>query len=300
MTEPDPPAVSVPARAALAGNPSDGFGGAVVSVIVPSMRATVSVGHRRTSEPIYLIDAVLARPEWGCAAQGIGYAWSTTIPQSVGLAGSSALVIAAIRAMAEIADRSLSDHEVATMAHSIERADLGIAGGWQDQVVQSHGVSCLMEFGDDPPATIRVTPIDTGSTPLFVAWTSASEASGAVHTQVRSVAEEQWFIDAMERSATAGRAAFRALQDGSVHDLKTAIVDTYRERAAAIPLDRRHVDLVNHAHDFGAAANYAGSGGAIVGVLPKDADGFIDHMRRAGYGVHHWTMSSTSDETGER
>lgn len=39
---------------------------------------------------------------------------------------------------------------------------------------------------------------------------------------------------------------------------------------------------------LGAAANFAGSGGAIVGVVPKASQEFEDGLRRAGLEVRTW------------
>ena len=45
---------------------------------------------------------------------------------------------------------------------------------------------------------------------------------------------------------------------------------SFDERAALLDLDPRHVAMVHAARGAGASANYAGSGGAIVGTLPPD------------------------------
>jgi glucuronokinase len=44
---------------------------------------------------------------------------------------------------------------------------------------------------------------------------------------------------------------------------------SFDERAALLDLDPRHVAMVRAARAAGASANYAGSGGAIVGTLPS-------------------------------
>ena len=66
---------------------------------------------------------------------------STTIPRSVGLAGSSAIVIAALRA----AGVDLEPPEVAELALAIERDDLGIAAGLQDRAVQAFDQPVLVD-----------------------------------------------------------------------------------------------------------------------------------------------------------
>ena len=116
-------------RAALAGNPSDGYGGAVVSMMVPTFQASarlVTVGD--ASAPIPIVASTIAR----CARDlGVDPATVVTvesnIPRSVGLAGSSAIVIATIRALEEGFGLALTPEEVADLAYRVEREDLGLS-----------------------------------------------------------------------------------------------------------------------------------------------------------------------------
>src|SRR5882672_9551009 len=87
------------ARAALAGNPSDGYGGAVLAVELPALvaRASASPGPGTIGPPSDLVAATVAR--FGAPAD---VRWSTDIPLTVGLGGSSAIVIAVTRALCEL------------------------------------------------------------------------------------------------------------------------------------------------------------------------------------------------------
>ena len=95
------------ARAALAGNPSDGYGGAVLAVCVPALAAHAEATRaaRCTSDPPSpLVDAAVARFGRGaCAVR-----WRTDVPREVGLAGSSAIVTATLRALCALHDDVLA------------------------------------------------------------------------------------------------------------------------------------------------------------------------------------------------
>jgi D-glycero-alpha-D-manno-heptose-7-phosphate kinase len=67
-------------------------------------------------------------------------------PPGSGLGGSSALVSAVVAGLAMVQDRSLTATELATLSYTVEREDLGISGGWQDQFAAAFGGCNLIEF----------------------------------------------------------------------------------------------------------------------------------------------------------
>lgn len=80
-------------------------------------------------------------------------------PPGSGLGGSSALVTAVVAALACLDERALTSEEVAHLSYTIEREDLDISGGWQDQYAAAYGGFNLVEFGRDGAL---VTPVDVG------------------------------------------------------------------------------------------------------------------------------------------
>ncbi len=74
----------------------------------------------------------------------------------------------------------------------------------------------------------------------------------------------------MARLAGQARAAAQALHEGDHAAFAAALDASFDERAALLDLDPRHAAMVHAARATGASANYAGSGGAIVGTLPPD------------------------------
>jgi galactokinase/mevalonate kinase-like predicted kinase len=267
------------ARAALAGNPSDGYGGVVLAVGVPALaaRAEATRAPRSTSDPpSALVDAAVARFARGaCAVR-----WRTDVPREVGLAGSSAIVTATVRALCALHDHALAPDDLAEMVLAVEVEDLGIAAGPQDRYAQAHEGLVLMDFGGARP---RVERLEVALLPpLYLAWrTDAAQTSHAVHGDLRERAGEAAVRTAMTRLAGHARAASDALLAGDVAAFAGAIDASYDERAALIDLDPRHVAMVRAARGAGASANYAGSGGAIVGTLPPAGAGAVEAALRA-------------------
>jgi glucuronokinase len=277
------------ARAALLGNPSDGFGGKTLGVAFTEMGAEVTLGEGVCDDGARaLVDAALARAGGpGRPTRRMPATVATEIPREVGLGGSSAIVIAAIRASCALEDRRLDPDEVAALALAAEREDLGIDAGPQDRLIQAYETLLYMDFSESEAG--RCERLDPGILPpLFVAWRrDARQSSGGVHADLRrryrtGDREARAVLAEIADLAAEGR---RRLLEGGGRDLGELMTENVRLRGRIIDLDPRHLRLVEIAGALGAAANYAGSGGAIVGIVPAGAttDDLRDEFAHHGF-----------------
>lgn len=265
------------ARTALVGNPADGYGGAMLALELPALRARATVtgvGGGAITPESELIAATVARfaRELEPEAARDDVTWETVIPRSVGLGGSSALVIAVGRALCAVHDVALEPLALASFAHAVERVDLGIAGGRQDQVVQAYGGLVFMDFAEPD---VRCEPLNPGLLPPWVvAWRPrTAEDSGVVHAGLRGRYEagEPDVLEAMDALTRYARDARAALLAGDQAAFAGFVDETFDARRRILRLDPRHVEMVEIARAAGAAANYTGSGGAIVAVCRNQA-----------------------------
>ncbi len=121
---------------------------------------------------------------------GIDMDIESEAPPGSGLGGSSALVVAVVAALAALKDLPLSADELARLAYRIEREDLGVAGGWQDQYAAAFGGLNLLEFTG---REVRVAPLelDPGHLSrlqegLLLCYTgNVRRDAGLIETQIR-------------------------------------------------------------------------------------------------------------------
>ncbi|MEA3378876.1 MAG: SIS domain-containing protein [Nanoarchaeota archaeon] len=94
-----------------------------------------------------------------------GIIWiETNIPKMSGLGGSSALNIALIKALYKLDNKKYDAEEVAKLAYQIERKDMGIKGGYQDQWASAYGGINFLEFTSE---RVKVQPLNVNAFDKF-------------------------------------------------------------------------------------------------------------------------------------
>jgi len=303
---------TVNARAGLLGNPSDMYGGKVISFLIADLSASVRLWespqltfrqHPEFDQAEFgdlddFVTSVIRHGYYGmqrvlfatcrrfvayCEENGIALrqanftiAYDTTIPRQSGLGGSSAIIIAALRALKKFyrlpADL-LPPAELAALALSVETKELGIAAGLQDRVVQSYGGLTYMDFSGGG----QYERLDSELLPRFgLAWMSetqiGSQESGQVHTPVRLRWEQgdpevHRVIPAIAQCAEEGREALQQRDPSRLGKLMDRNYDLRRSLFGEAGPERHNIRLVEIARANGFAAKLPGSGGAALILL---------------------------------
>jgi D-glycero-alpha-D-manno-heptose-7-phosphate kinase len=98
--------------------------------------------------PQAVLDAIPhLRPAFTPERPGYKITMFSDAPPGSGLGSSSALVVSMLKLLYAVAGESYDPHELAELAYRIERTDLGIPGGRQDQYAAVFGGMCVYHFG---------------------------------------------------------------------------------------------------------------------------------------------------------
>ncbi len=111
----------------------------------------------RLALPQAVLDAM---PE----ARGVEVTMFSDVPPGSGLGSSSALVVSMLKLIGAAYDLPADPYVLAELAYRIERVDLGIPGGRQDQYAAAFGGMCLYHFGGE---RVIVEPVLSDPTALF-------------------------------------------------------------------------------------------------------------------------------------
>ncbi len=309
---------TAPARVGLLGNPSDGYGGRTIALTVPAFEASVTLEPRDSG--IEIVPGADDHNSWSSAADLVdrvdrfGYGtgvqllaatvrtfvdvcrsidhpvadrftlrYDTTIPRQVGLAGSSALVVSALRCLSEHVGLEIPMDVLPSIALRVETEQLGITAGLQDRVVQTYGGLVSMDFGElSTDARYGVShgeyeSLDPAGLPsLFLATRrSAAEPSGNYHADLRARFDRGDAVvrDTMRSLAGVAAEGRAALRWGASDQFANLIGENMRLRLRLGPVPDSQRALVDLADDLDAPATFTGSGGAVVGAFDDD-----DHL----------------------
>jgi len=127
-----------------------------------------------------LVKAAIRRVAQFEEPRGIDLFLHTAAPPGSGLGASSALIVTLIGVLGDYHKLSFSDYEIAQLAWEVERLDLGLKGGLQDQYSAAFGGFNFIEFGADDvivnPLRINPNIVNELESNLLLCFTGATRA----------------------------------------------------------------------------------------------------------------------------
>jgi galactokinase/mevalonate kinase-like predicted kinase len=311
---------SAPGRAGIIGNPTDMYGGAVLSCSV-GMRAQVTVtpaqefvletaGQEcriasrddlrprgdRFDLPRAILD-YMRLPPLACHVR-----YESEIPLRSGMSGSTALVVALLQALLAWQGQYPHTYQLAERARHIELNYLRVVCGYQDAYMCTFGGLNYMDFRGkqfyreaeaELFATIEPLSAYCPELPFVLGFTGVQHASGEVHKPLR----ERWLegesavVEGYERITEIARTGKKALLVadwplmGSLMNENHAI---QRDLGGSGESNERLIAAALEAGALGAKLAGAGHGGTIIALWPwPEATQLEEALHEAGASAIH-------------
>jgi D-glycero-alpha-D-manno-heptose-7-phosphate kinase len=207
--------------------------------------------------------------DYGVPLTGFKLTTYVDAPAGSGLGTSSTLVVAIIGAFAEMLRLPLGEYDIAHYAYDIERKDLQLAGGKQDQYAATFGGVNYMEFyeGDKVivnPLRIKQQYLNELENNLVLYFTATSRESAKIITeQVKNVNQKnEKSIEAMHQLKEQARMMKEALLKGRLHEIGEILDFGFKQkRQMASNISNSSIEEL-----YEAAKKAGATGGKISGA----------------------------------
>jgi galactokinase/mevalonate kinase-like predicted kinase len=306
---------SAPGRAGIIGNPTDMYGGAVLSCSM-ALRARVTVSPARElvleagGEQFRVVSREDLHPrgdQFDLARAVLDYLrlpplachihYDSEIPMRSGMAGSTALLVALLNALLMWQREKTNLYHLAERARYVELNYLKVVCGYQDAYMCTFGGLNYMDFGGkqfyrraeaELFATMEPLAAHVSALPFVLGFTGVQHASSAVHKPLR----ERWLdgeaavVAGYKRITEIARVGKKALILGDWPLLGRMMNDNHaiqRGLGGSGESNERLIEAALEAGALGAKLAGAGDGGTIIALWPwPDATGLEEALVRAG------------------
>jgi len=237
-------------------------------------------------------------------------------PIGSGLGTSSSMVVCILKAFIEWLSLPLGDYETSRLAYEIERKDLGLSGGKQDQYAAAFGGFNFMEFLKEDlvivnPLKIKRWIIDELEASIVLYFTGASRSSAKIINEQKDNTSKgnNAAIEAMHNIKQSAIDMKLALLKGDMHAFAEILGkgwENKKKMATAIsnPMIQEAFDTAIPAGAISGKVSGAGGGGFIMFMVEptkkkevinalSSLSGFVMPFQFTDGGAHGWKIYET-------
>lgn len=224
--------------------------------------------------PKAAISRVMSHPE-ARRSSGFDLFLHTNAPPGSGLGSSSAVVVCVVGVVAEHCGLDLTSYEIAEMACHLEREDLGISGGLQDQYAAAFGGFNFIEFTGDEvlvnPLRVHESTVRELEHNMLLAYTGRTRFSDhIIEDQVaRFESGDPEAIDGLRAQRELAVEMKRLLLRGKVNEFGVMLGEAWRQKRRmsdriTTPLIDEAVEVALRSGALGGKVTGAGGGGYML------------------------------------
>jgi len=234
-------------------------------------------------------------------------------PAGSGLGTSSSMVVCILKCFVEWYSLPLGDYEISRLAYEIERFDLGLSGGKQDQYAAAFGGFNYMEFLKNDmvivnPLKIKRWIVDELEASMLLYFTGRSRASATIIDEQKrnTTSGNQTAIEAMHRIKQSAIDMKMAILKGDVASLADILGNSWIDKkkmanAISNEIIENAFETAINAGAIAGKISGAGGGGFIIFVVePTKKKNVINVLNKLGGqvmpfqftegGVHGWKI----------
>ncbi len=299
-------------RAAVIGNPSDGFYGKTIAFVFSNFIARVQMyetpeleinpqqldithfhsidelvedisfagyygGMRLLKATIKIFYDYCLKNNLKLDTRNFTIRYDSNIPLRLGLAGSSAIITAGLKALTAFFNISIPEPVFANLVLAVETDELGISAGLQDRVAQAYETPVFMDFDKDimnHQGYGKYEKMDPRKfPPFYIAFRkNLSEGTEVVHNNLRARFEigDPKVLQAVLRWGQITVEFCEAMKKGDHQKMHTLINENFDLRRKTVHISQGNIHMVELARSTGASAKFTGSGGAIIGTYTDE------------------------------
>jgi D-glycero-alpha-D-manno-heptose-7-phosphate kinase len=253
------------------------------------------------------------RRDYGFKEQGFRLSTYVDAPAGSGLGTSSTLVVAVIGAFSEMMRLPMGEYDMAHYAFEIERKDLDLAGGRQDQYAATFGGVNYMEFfGDDKvivnPLRVKQQHLFELENNLLLYYTSTSRQSAEIiKKQSKNVSDKKTTsIEAMHQLKQQAQMMKEVLLKGKLNEIGEILDFGYQQKKQMADgitnsMMEEIYEVAKSAGATGGKISGAGGGGFMIFYCPgntkynvikklKPFGGYQRNFQFTENGLKTWTI----------
>lgn len=254
--------------------------------------------------------------DYGAVPSGFKVTTYNDAPAGSGLGTSSTMVVTILKCFVEWMNLPLGDYEISRLAYEIERKDLALSGGKQDQYAAAFGGFNYMEFLPNDvvivnPLKVKRWIIDELEASILLYFTGRSRSSAKIIDEQKKNTNDgvTSAIEAMHRIKQSSVDMKLAVLKGDMRSFASILGQAWEDKkkmaqAISNPMIQEAFDVATAAGALSGKVSGAGGGGFIMFFVPPEKKyavskalgqlpGFVMPFQFTDGGAHGWKIYAT-------
>lgn len=230
-------------------------------------------------------------------------------PPGSGLGSSSTVIVSIIGAMSEWLNEPMPQYDIANLAYLLERKELGLAGGKQDQFASVFGGFNFMEFKHDgtvvTPLRVKSDVLNELQYVLLLGNTGKTrDSSNIIKCQTAGYTKrEEQVVDALDNVKRLARETTDALLLGDVHRIGELLNQSWQyKKKFTENISNDRIDTIYNAAiqngAIGGKISGAGGGGFMFFICEYDKKHMVaNELERLNVDIMHYNFDKKGLQT---